>query len=89
MFDEFWSHVPKGRKVAKFAAERAYKKALKRATHMELVAGMKRSAEFWEKEKTALNFIPHAATWLNDGRWLDEYEESNVVDLFKEVMKNG
>lgn len=67
-FDEFWKLYP--RKIAKPAAHKAYLKALKETDHATLVAGLSAQISwgvFGEPE-----FTPHAATWLNKGRWSDE-----------------
>jgi len=69
-FDEFWSKYP--RKVAKKAARLAYQRALKIATHSEIMEGV-RGIQF-----TELQFCPHAATWLNGERWGDEYPRSEL-----------
>jgi hypothetical protein len=67
-FDEFWEFYP--RKVGKGASQQALSKALKQATWQEILAGVRRlSADPNLPEK---QFIPHPATWLNEGRWADE-----------------
>ena len=30
--------------------------------------------EYWKLQETGTEFIPHAATWLNQGRYYDELE---------------
>ncbi|WP_200474849.1 hypothetical protein [Azospirillum argentinense] len=67
-FVEWWAAVP--RKVAKGAALRAYRSALKHATPADLLAGIRRFAA--EVEGREERFIAHPATWLNGQRWLDE-----------------
>lgn len=67
-FDIFWSHAP--RKVAKGGAQKAYAKALKKATADQLLEGIKRHAVAMRGKEQ--QFIPHPATWLNDERWLDQ-----------------
>ena len=71
VFERFWAAYP--RKVGKQAAERAW-------------ARIEPSPEFADKLLTALElqkqqpgwledngqFIPHASSWLNGGRWTDE-----------------
>jgi uncharacterized protein YdaU (DUF1376 family) len=64
-FDDFWAAYP--RKVGKHAARRAWTSAMKRASVEEIAAGL--NAAQWPTDR---NFIPHPATWLNAGRWLDE-----------------
>jgi uncharacterized protein YdaU (DUF1376 family) len=63
-FEDFWAAYP--RKVGKDAARRAWTSAMKRATVEEIAAGL--NAAQWPTDR---NFIPHPATWLNAGRWLD------------------
>jgi len=65
-FSEFWDAYP--RKVAKGDARKAYRNALKRATHAEILAGVKRYAA----SKPDPKFTKHPASWLNADCWLDE-----------------
>ena len=65
-FDAFWTAFPK--RVGKLAAEKAYSKALKLATLPELLAGVER----YKQSKPAYADWCHPATWLNQGRWMDE-----------------
>ena len=62
-FDEFWTQYPK--KVAKKTALKAYEKALKSASHQEIMTGL-------AKYKPDPKYICNPATWLNQGRWEDE-----------------
>lgn len=71
-FDDFWAKYP--RKTGKDAARRAYKTALKRARPIDIDYGLMRSIEYWRVSRTEKRFIPHPATWLNQGRWQDELE---------------
>lgn len=70
-FVEFWSSYP--RKVGKQAALRIWRKL---NPDDELLEQMKRAirwqsaTEQWRKQGG--RFIPHPATWLNQGRWQDE-----------------
>lgn len=73
LFSEWWQFVP--RKVSKGAAVKAYRAALKKATHAELVVGIRRYAAEQSELGTAPKFIAHPATWLNEERWLDEPAE--------------
>ena len=67
-FEDWWSHYPK--KTGKGQARVAYRAAMKKVTHDELVAAADAfSQQCLHKEK---QFIPHASTWLNGERWLDE-----------------
>lgn len=69
---EFWQAYP--RKVSKDAAAKAFAKALARIAEPDPVAtilsGLERAKAAWVGKDP--DFIPHAATWLNGGRWADE-----------------
>ena len=70
-FDEFWSKYP--RKVAKKAAMQAFAKLP--IDEQELaVDALDTHLECWKIKETATDFIPHPATWLNQGRYFDELE---------------
>lgn len=69
-FAAFWSAYP--RKVGKDAALKAWKK---RNGNLSLPAVLKAIAEQRETDqwkKDGGKFIPHPATWLNQGRWQDD-----------------
>ncbi len=68
-FEAFWIMYP--RKVAKLAACKAWHRARKLATEAEIMAGVERLLEHLPED---MRFIPHPTTWLNQGRWDDEYE---------------
>ena len=64
-FLTWWAIYP--RKVARGAAEKAWDKAVKRATVADIMAA---TANYvWPDDP---QFVPHGATWLNQDRWLDE-----------------
>lgn len=67
-FDEFWALVP--RKVAKPAAMKAYRSALKRTDRQTILDGMAKYAE--SRRGQDMQFTVHPATWLNGDRWADE-----------------
>ncbi len=70
-FDEFWKAYP--RKVARGAAEKAWKTATKLISAQTIIDAAKRFSSVAGKgEKT---FLKHPATWLNDQCWLDELPE--------------
>lgn len=70
-FEKFWSAYP--RKVGKDDARRWW---LKRKPDDDLLADMlaaiedQRASPQWQRDGG--QFIPHPATWLNQGRWQDE-----------------
>lgn len=75
-FDAFWTAYP--RKVGKKRAEKAWGKAKAMRPLADILAAIetqKRTAQ-WLKEGG--QFIPHPATWINDGRWADEGTESQA-----------
>lgn len=67
-FDLFWTNYP--RKVGKQAAIKAYNKAMKTTTQEQILKGVKLLRT--ETAGKDVQFIPHPATWLNEGRWDDE-----------------
>lgn len=72
LFAEWWKNYP--RKVGRLAAERAYYIALKRATPAVILDGLHRAVATWKAAKTETEYIPHPATWLNGGRWMDQHQ---------------
>lgn len=64
-FAEWWAEYP--RKVGKDAAQKAYEKAVTRCSTAELLLALRRQR--WPADP---GFIPHPATWLNQGRWQDD-----------------
>jgi len=72
-FEDFYQKYPlkKGRKKA----EASYLTAIKAGTvHDRIMEGLDRYIADIKKNKTERRFIAHPATWLNQGRWDDEYE---------------
>jgi hypothetical protein len=67
-FDEFWGIWP--RKEGKANAVKAYEKALKRISEPELLDKVR--AYVSSPARPDVKFVPHAATWLNGERWLDD-----------------
>lgn len=67
-FPTFWSLYP--RKVGKLAAMKAWAKAVKLDTPENIIAGI----EPYKAHKPEWQDYCHPATWLNQGRWMDEYE---------------
>lgn len=73
-FDEFWAAYPK--KVGKKAALTAWNKARPDTELFDKIMaaiGRARATDQWQRENG--RFIPNPATWINQGRWDDEYEE--------------
>ncbi|ANX01325.1 hypothetical protein CSTERLE_06955 [Thermoclostridium stercorarium subsp. leptospartum DSM 9219] len=73
-FDEFWAAYPK--KVGKKAAWAAWNKIKPDAElHNKILTaiGKAKLTDQWQRENG--RFIPNPTTWLNQGRWDDEYED--------------
>lgn len=81
-FDLFWQAYP--RKMGKLAAQKAWAKAAKLADPKEIIAGI----EPYKAHKPDWQDYCHPATWLNQGRWMDEYEQP-AEPLPREQAKGG
>jgi len=77
MFNDFYKQYP--RKVAKKAAEKAWNRLTFTEQTIALTAISKHN-EYWQQTETEMQFIPHPATWLNQGR----YEDELVMPIKKE-----
>lgn len=92
-FETFWTDYP--RKVAKEAARKAYAKAVSKHGADPILKGL----VAWNsvRKPTEAQFIPHASTWLNQGRYLDDHEDlasdamgyHTAVAPRHEVLVNG
>jgi hypothetical protein len=71
MFDQFWKQYP--RKVAKRAALGAFNR-LTKDEQAQAVEAIVEHVAYWKLKGTETDFIPHASTWLNQGRWEDELD---------------
>ena len=69
-FEKFWEAYP--RKVGKQVAAKAYDRARKMTSLDNMLSAIERQkhSSQWKKDNGA--YIPHPATWLNQGRWEDE-----------------
>jgi uncharacterized protein YdaU (DUF1376 family) len=87
-FDDFWAAYP--RKVGKDAAARAF---AKRRIGSELLAALLGAVDAqkrwpaWAKDDG--RFIPHPATWLNEGRWQDEPPQGAPGDDLAALFRRG
>lgn len=87
-FEDFWAAYP--RRVGKAAARRSWEKAMK-VTTPDVIGAALRAAEWPEDPQ----YIPHPATWLNQGRWddqpapviLKERPEDELARLWGEVRE--
>lgn len=74
-FVVFWDRYP--RKIGKLAAAKAYERARKRGvTHQQIIDGIDR----YMANKPEYADWCHATTWLNQGRYDDEYERREGAD---------
>lgn len=76
-FDEFWAAYPK--KVGKKAAWAAWKKVNPDAELFDKIMtaiGKAKLTDQWQRENG--RFIPNPTTWLNQGRWDDEYDDGPI-----------
>lgn len=71
-FKTFWTSYP--RKVGKEAAFKAWGRAKRKPPLPDVLAAVEaaKATEQWQRDNG--NFIPHPATWINQGRWHDEHE---------------
>lgn len=79
-FDEFWASWP--RKVAKPTARTKYLAAVKKGAdpaHINAAAAAQAAA--WRTAGKDVQFIPHPATWIGQGRYDDEIEDPNQTVL--------
>lgn len=68
-FEAFWKEYP--RKVAKRGALKAWQK-LNFIEQTQALEAITQHKAYWLAKETEADFIPHASTWLNQGRWEDE-----------------
>lgn len=83
-FNQFWSNYP--RKVAKLEAVKAWKQMTREYSPEEIVAGLQRNLPSLESREK--QFIPHPASWLRAGRWMDEPEfgrSRNYIDIARNM----
>ena len=69
-FPDWWTIW--GKKKAKGDAEKAYKTALKKISHDDLMA---KTQAYWDHVKasgTDLQYVPYPATWLRAEQWDDD-----------------
>lgn len=68
LFSEFWEAYP--RREGKAAASKAFTKAIREVEPQTIIDGARRYGK--DFNLPAKQYIPHPATWLNDGRWDDD-----------------
>lgn len=87
-FEAFWKAYP--RKVGKLAALRAYRRAVKLMgpePHPRLLAAAVRYAKACAGKEE--QYIAHAQTWLNQGRWGDEPATVAAKPSYVPMAANG
>ena len=78
MFEFFWKNYP--RKVAKRAALVAFNR-LTSDEQAQAVEAIEQHVAYWKLKGTEMDFIPHASTWLHQGRFED------ILDMTPKEMK--
>lgn len=69
-FDRFWDAYP--RKTGKKAAQKSWDKATDKPDIDAILASIDRQKASDQWTKDGGQYIPHPATWLNQGRWDDQ-----------------
>lgn len=82
-FNEFWALYP--RKISKRVAEKSWSKMTPQEQSDALEA-IPNHLEYWKLKNTETEYIPHPATWLNQGRWEDELDMTVKVKEDKSWM---
>lgn len=85
LFEKFYQNYP--RRIGKIAAEKAWEKAVKKVDPNILVTSAEIYANHVKGSQLQIKFVPHPATWLNQGRWEDEL--SHVGDKTTTDILNG
>lgn len=80
-FERFWAAYP--RKVGKAAAFKAFQKVRPEEALLEqMLETIRREKGSLQWQEEGGRFIPHPATWLNQGRWEDEPLEAAEADPY-------
>ncbi|OCX97885.1 MAG: hypothetical protein BCV62_22050 [Pseudomonas sp. K35] len=87
-FETFWKLYP--RKTAKDNARKAFAKINPNAELLaEIMSSLAKHATCQAWLKDDVQFIPHAATWLNGKRWNDEVKAAANVHHFPGASRHG
>lgn len=82
-FDAFWELYP--RKIGKLGAKKSWMRAIKICPAERITAALKVAIPSWNDPQ----YIPHATTWLNQGRWEDQpITQKTQRDKNHEVIEN-
>lgn len=68
-FNEIWSLYP--RKVNKRMSQKAFER-LNLQEQEQAIEALPQHIKLWKMQETALSYIPHLSTWLNQYRFEDE-----------------
>ena len=97
-FNKFWTQYP--RKQSKQQCQKAFNKLSKTQIKM-IFNALPTHQKYWEIKGTSKEYIPHPSTWINQRRWEDEIdltevqipsnkkevkEEPKQLNLFKKVF---
>jgi uncharacterized protein YdaU (DUF1376 family) len=84
-FEEFWLAYPN--KSAKANAEKAFAKIGPDQDLLDrIMSGLTAAKRSRDWVKDGGQYIPHAATWLNGERWLDEYTPASRSSVDEDVF---
>lgn len=84
-FNDFFSNYP--RKQSKSKTEDYFiKNKIDDVKYKEIKLGLDRHLKYWKQEKTDKKFIPLPTTWLNQKRWLDEL---NITEIKEQKVDNS
>lgn len=78
MFEQFWQHYP--RKIAKRAAQKAFDR-LSKQEQSDAIEAIEQHVAYWKLKGTEMDYVPHASTWLHQGRWED------ILDMTPKELK--
>jgi hypothetical protein len=73
-FGVFWAAYP--RKVGKDAAKKAFERRRSVVDLEVLLAALELQVASQQWQRDGGRYVPHPATWLNQGRWQDEVDQS-------------
>lgn len=79
-FTRFWLAYP--RRIAKGAARKAFAIALRKTALETMLAAV----EAYKRNKPAYADWAHASSWLNQERWLDEWEGETIKPAANECL---
>lgn len=86
LFADFWAMYP--RRVAKRVAEKAWSK-LTPDEQRAAVMALPDHIRYWRQTDRSDELIPHASTWLNQGRWEDELPQVERRSVVNELTGAG